>query len=257
MAKKQINTKKSAKSTTFVKKIQLNYKKRPAIFLIIAVLLLSIVGYSGLSAYRVINSQASTTTNYWTPVRYNNVTMKVCVFVSSSNTPRVRVKAYNPTPQVRWAQLIVNKEGPGQHEYQPIELANFNRVIEYPDRSGRNPSLPGGDPRTFYFKVNIGTDTVTKGINYGDINKCDARPSVPNGERWDRVAQCESRGNWEANTGNGFYGGLQFYLPTWQSYGGTGRPDENSREEQIRVAERVRIARGSVTADWGDCGRLW
>ena len=71
---------------------------------------------------------------------------------------------------------------------------------------------------------------------------------------WDRIAACESGGNWAANTGNGYYGGLQFSLGTWQAYGGSGRPDQNSREAQIAVAERVRAAEGGYGA-WPVCGK--
>ena len=71
---------------------------------------------------------------------------------------------------------------------------------------------------------------------------------------WDRIAACESGGNWAANTGNGYYGGLQFNLSTWQAYGGCGRPDQNSREAQIAVAERVRDAEGGYGA-WPVCGQ--
>ena len=63
---------------------------------------------------------------------------------------------------------------------------------------------------------------------------------------WDRLAQCESGGNWAINTGNGYYGGLQFSLQTWQGYGGSGMPHENSREAQIAVAQRVLASQG-----WG------
>ena len=70
---------------------------------------------------------------------------------------------------------------------------------------------------------------------------------------WDRIAACESGGNWAANTGNGYYGGLQFNLSTWHAYGGSGRPDQNSREAQIAVAERVRAAEGGYGA-WPVCG---
>ncbi len=66
------------------------------------------------------------------------------------------------------------------------------------------------------------------------------------GTVWDQLAQCESGGNWAINTGNGFYGGLQFTLSTWQGYGGTGMPHEASREAQIAVAERVQAGQG-----WG------
>ena len=77
--------------------------------------------------------------------------------------------------------------------------------------------------------------------------------SISDGGVWDRIAACESGGDWHANTGNGYYGGLQFSLGTWQSYGGTGRPDQHSREEQIAIAEKVRDAEGGYGA-WPVCG---
>ena len=64
---------------------------------------------------------------------------------------------------------------------------------------------------------------------------------------WDALAQCESGGNWAINTGNGYYGGLQFSLGTWEGYGGAefaAYPHEATREQQIIVAERLRAARG-------------
>src|SRR5215213_6973161 len=57
---------------------------------------------------------------------------------------------------------------------------------------------------------------------------------------WDRVAECESSGNWHINTGNGYYGGLQFSLGTWRAYGGTGLPSDHSRETQIAIATKLR-----------------
>ncbi len=73
------------------------------------------------------------------------------------------------------------------------------------------------------------------------------------GTIWDKIAKCESGGNWAANTGNGYYGGLQFNLGTWHSYGGAGRPDQQSRAAQIAVAERVAAAEGGYGA-WPVCG---
>ena len=73
------------------------------------------------------------------------------------------------------------------------------------------------------------------------------------GTVWDAIAQCESGGNWAANTGNGYYGGLQFSLSTWQAYGGSGYPHTQSREAQIAVAERVAAAEGGYGA-WPSCG---
>ena len=61
---------------------------------------------------------------------------------------------------------------------------------------------------------------------------------------WDRVAECESSGNWNINTGNGFYGGLQFTQQTWEGYGGSGNPANASKSEQIRVAKKVLAGQG-------------
>ncbi|GAA2473452.1 ubiquitin-like domain-containing protein [Terrabacter carboxydivorans] len=68
---------------------------------------------------------------------------------------------------------------------------------------------------------------------------------------WDSIAQCESTGNWHINTGNGYYGGLQFLTSTWLAYGGgdfASRADLASREQQITVANRVYADNG--TSQW-------
>jgi LysM repeat protein len=70
---------------------------------------------------------------------------------------------------------------------------------------------------------------------------------------WDAVAQCESGGNWSINTGNGFYGGLQFTQSTWKAYGGQGSPQSASRAQQIAVAERV--LQGQGIGAWPVCGK--
>lgn len=69
---------------------------------------------------------------------------------------------------------------------------------------------------------------------------------------WDAIAACESGGNWAINTGNGYYGGLQFSLPTWQANGGSGMPHQASRAEQIRVAENTLMSQG--IGAWPTCG---
>jgi resuscitation-promoting factor RpfC len=69
---------------------------------------------------------------------------------------------------------------------------------------------------------------------------------------WDAVAQCESGGNWHANTENGEYGGLQFKPATWAQYGGVGNPAAASREQQIAVANRVLADQGLDA--WPKCG---
>lgn len=73
---------------------------------------------------------------------------------------------------------------------------------------------------------------------------------------WSGVAQCESSGNWQANTGNGFYGGLQFTQSTWEEYGGgqyASRADLASRAGQEATAERVLVGQG--VGAWPVCGQ--
>jgi nucleoid-associated protein YgaU len=79
--------------------------------------------------------------------------------------------------------------------------------------------------------------------------------SASPGHDWSGVAQCESSGNWHINTGNGFYGGLQFTQSTWDAYGGqsfASRADLASESAQITVAERVLDGQG--IGAWPVCG---
>lgn len=70
---------------------------------------------------------------------------------------------------------------------------------------------------------------------------------------WDRLAQCESGGDWHINTGNSYFGGLQFSLSSWRGVGGTGYPHEHSREEQIHRGQLL-YAQGGW-AHWPACTR--
>lgn len=82
------------------------------------------------------------------------------------------------------------------------------------------------------------------------------QPKIENGEIWDMLAQCESSGNWSANTGNGFYGGLQFHPGTWSGYGGeqyAPRADLATRKQQIAVA--IKVQRSQGWGAWPACSR--
>ncbi|GBE65004.1 resuscitation-promoting factor RpfD [Mycobacterium sp. MFM001] len=68
---------------------------------------------------------------------------------------------------------------------------------------------------------------------------------------WDALAQCESGGNWSADTGNGFYGGLQISQATWEANGGVGSPENASRAQQIQVAQRIYETQGAKA--WPGC----
>jgi murein DD-endopeptidase MepM/ murein hydrolase activator NlpD len=72
---------------------------------------------------------------------------------------------------------------------------------------------------------------------------------------WDKVAECESSGDWDINSGNGFYGGLQFTESTWSSFGGTKyaeRADQATKDQQIAIAEKVLEGQGPKA--WPLCG---
>lgn len=73
-----------------------------------------------------------------------------------------------------------------------------------------------------------------------------AVPSHTTASVWDSLAQCESGGKWNTNTGNGYAGGLQFSQSTWAAHGGTGSAANASREQQIAVAQKVQAKQG-----WG------
>ncbi|GIF09393.1 LysM peptidoglycan-binding domain-containing protein [Actinoplanes siamensis] len=90
------------------------------------------------------------------------------------------------------------------------------------------------------------------GLLAAEASPASAAPKV----NWDAVARCESGGNWRINTGNGYYGGLQFSRSTWRAHGG-GRYGSTanlaSKSEQILIAERV--LRNQGIGAWPTCGR--
>ena len=83
-----------------------------------------------------------------------------------------------------------------------------------------------------------------------------AAPASAGHYDWSGVAQCESGGRWNVNTGNGYYGGLQFSSPTWLGHGGgefAPQAHLASPEQQVTVAERVLLTQGAGA--WPTCGR--
>ncbi|GHA40449.1 hypothetical protein GCM10010329_74430 [Streptomyces spiroverticillatus] len=79
--------------------------------------------------------------------------------------------------------------------------------------------------------------------------------SAASGANWAAVAACESGGNWATNTGNGYFGGLQFTQQTWAAYGGTAYASsahQATQAQQIAVAEKVLAGQGAGA--WGSCG---
>ncbi|WP_296389603.1 resuscitation-promoting factor [Williamsia sp.] len=123
----------------------------------------------------------------------------------------------------------------------------------------KTPGKPGTQNVTY--SVTTVNGKVTKRIKTGaaevtpavaaevNVGTKPGAPFVPVGSVWDQLVQCESTGNWAINTGNGFYGGVQFDQNTWDRWGGqefAPRADLATREEQIFVAEKTLAAQG-----WG------
>jgi resuscitation-promoting factor RpfB len=124
-----------------------------------------------------------------------------------------------------------------------------------------NPGTPGEQDVTFAVSIVNGVETgrlpianevitpATPSVVRVGAKPGTEVPPVTNGAAWDAIAACESHGNWAINTGNGFYGGVQFDQNTWERQGGlryAPRADLATREEQIAIAEVTRARQG-----WG------
>jgi LysM repeat protein len=142
----------------------------------------------------------------------------------------------------------------GLGSWQRLYEANAGE-IKNPDLifPGQNLVLSGGGS-TATHQVQRSTATTHHSTTSSSSSHRSSQPSTApaqsnvaaGGTVWDRLAQCESGGNWSINTGNGFYGGLQFTQSSWHAAGGSGSPQNASRADQIRVAERLQQMQG-----WG------
>ena len=122
-----------------------------------------------------------------------------------------------------------------------VDVDNGFNQADGVNQADVTPALPDVD-------VNAGVPDVDP-----DVDAAPPEPVQTSSVNWDAVARCESGGNWAINTGNGYYGGLQFTMGTWRSNGGAGSPHSASKSEQIRVAENV-LNRQGIGA-WPVCGR--
>ncbi|WP_018178534.1 resuscitation-promoting factor [Jongsikchunia kroppenstedtii] len=122
-----------------------------------------------------------------------------------------------------------------------------------------DPGKPGEQNATYEITTINGKQTEKKLVNavvlspavpaHVTVGTKPGAPFVPAGSVWDQLASCESTGNWAINSGNGFYGGIQFDQNTWDRWGGqeyAPRPDLATREEQIAIATKTLAAQG-----WG------
>jgi uncharacterized protein YabE (DUF348 family) len=166
--------------------------------------------------------------------------------------------------------LVRNGEGevvevrpipPPEQIIEDPELPRGERVVVERGRPGERTAIMrvyvqnGQEVRREQVRAGSMTSPQPRVVRLGTNDDIARAPYVADGSVWDRLAQCESTGNWAINTGNGYYGGLQFDAGTWRAYGGTDYaqlPHQASREEQIAVASRVRDDRGGFGA-WPAC----
>ncbi|MEV4144543.1 transglycosylase family protein [Amycolatopsis sp. NPDC049691] len=158
---------------------------------------------------------------------------------------------------------VVQKESidPPEQKVDDPDLAKGKTTVE-------DPGTPGEKMVTYKVTQKNGKEVSRESISEQVITQPKPKiihvgtkqaptPAIGDGSAWDRIAQCESGGNWAINTGNGYYGGLQFDKRTWDAYGGdayAAYPNQASREQQIAIAEKVRDARGGYSA-WPVCGK--
>ena len=157
---------------------------------------------------------------------------------------------------------LITPVPPPVTEVPDARLAMGQRVISDPGRPGQQATVyrilvrNGAEISRLPVKGGIIREPRAQVVRVG-TNENPAAPAKSFNAVWDRLAVCESGGNWQANTGNGYYGGVQFDVRTWRANGGTDfapTADQASREEQIAVAQKVRDTRGGYGA-WPACSR--
>ena len=122
------------------------------------------------------------------------------------------------------------------------------------ERIGAGASTPAKPKIVKVGTKKAGSDSASSDSSSSSSSSKSA-PAVSGGAVWDKLAECEAGGDWATNSGNGYYGGLQFDKQTWNAYGGdqyAPRPDQASREQQIAVANKIKNERGGYGA-WPSC----
>jgi len=113
-----------------------------------------------------------------------------------------------------------------------------NRPLPVSSDQVSSTAMPEANTTTVAGNANIANPNQAVSSNSSDSN------ANGNLDIWAELANCESGGDWSINTGNGFYGGLQFTLSSWQAVGGVGYPNQASEAEQILLAEKLQAIQG-------------
>jgi uncharacterized protein YabE (DUF348 family) len=157
--------------------------------------------------------------------------------------------------------VVVRPIPPPEQQIEDPDLPRGKRVVVDKGKAGEQTAIMrvyvqnGAEVRREQVRAGGMTPARPRVVKIGTNDNIPQAPAVTDGSVWDRLAKCEATGNWGINSGNGYYGGLQFDAGTWRAYGGTDYaplPHQASREEQIAVASKVRDDRGGYGA-WPAC----
>ncbi|MFC5992995.1 transglycosylase family protein [Pseudonocardia hispaniensis] len=157
----------------------------------------------------------------------------------------------------------IQRTPPPEQIIEDPDLPRGQRRVVDPGRPGEQTAVmrvyvqDGKEVRREQVRAGSSTPPAPRVVRLGTNDEKPQAPAVTDGGVWDLLARCEAGGNWSINTGNGYYGGLQFDAQTWRANGGTqyaALPHQASREEQIAVATKVRDGRGGYGA-WPACAR--
>ncbi|MFD3505987.1 transglycosylase family protein [Nocardia sp. NPDC058666] len=198
-------------------------------------------------------------------------------FLTAAGVPLKDEDFTSPAADTRLAegmQVVVTRQRT-EHRTETLPLDPAETVIEDVTMNMsrtvvEHPGAPGLHEATFAVKIVNGAEDSRVQVNSNVLTPAQPKtirkgakpgtevPPVRDGAVWDALAQCESTGNWAINTGNGYYGGIQFDESTWARQGGlkyAPRADLATREEQIAIAEVTRARQG--WGAWPACtGRL-
>lgn len=203
----------------------------------------------------------------------------VAAVLFTVNSPSVHAEAPNEQNQQVVTQQVKNeieiKLGDTlssiatAHQTTYVRLFDANAYIKDPDiiYPGDKVRIPAGEEqlasRAMPVEAPVAvappqarTTTSAASVRQRAVKPQAAQPrpvATASGDVWDRIAQCESGGNWSINTGNGYYGGLQFTPGSWRAAGGSGLPHQASREEQIERGKILQSKQG--WGAWPACTR--
>ena len=145
----------------------------------------------------------------------------------------------------------------GTVERKDGELYEGEKQVVKPGRDGKRDVVyrliyRNGDlAERSVVKAEVKREPVDEIVKVGTKKREVATNFAAGNSVWDQLAKCESGGNWAINTGNGYYGGLQFSASTWASVGGSGLPHQHSREEQIKRGKILQQRAG--WGQWPQC----